>query len=166
MKVHRSPVKMVGLAVLSLLMTALSAFVAFTGYQKEGAGGFPVFIGGIGAVLFLVAFVAIAVKAFDRRPVLDLSDEGLLATEAAPQRIAWRDIVAMRVLQLHKQRFVELQLTAEAAGRLTLSRMTRINNRALGKSNEYVTLSTSGLDRPVDEIFAQIQQRTAAAHQG
>lgn len=40
MKVHRSPAKMIGLAFLSLLMTALALFVGFTGYRKEGAGVF------------------------------------------------------------------------------------------------------------------------------
>ncbi|MGV2099369.1 STM3941 family protein [Rhizobium sp. 21-4511-3d] len=165
MKVHRSPAKMIGLAFLSLLMTALALFVGFTGYQKEGAGGFPVFIGIIGGLFFLLAFIAIAWKAFDRRPVLDFSDEGLLATEVAPQRIAWRDLLAVRVFQLHKQRFIELQVTPQASAALTLSRMVRLNNRALGKSNEYLTLSTSGLDRSVEEIFSLIQQRAEAARQ-
>lgn len=165
MKVHRSPAKMIGLAFLSLLMTALSLFVGYAGYQKEGAGGLPVFIGIIGGLFFLAAFIAIAWKAFDRRPVLDFSDDGLVAIEIAPQRIAWHDLVAVRVFQLQKQRFIELQVTPDAVGRLSLSRMVRLNNKALGKSNEYLTLSTSGLDRSLNEIVSLIQQRAEAARQ-
>jgi hypothetical protein len=164
MKVHRSPGKTIGLAVLSLLMTALLASLSFTGYQKEGMNGVSVVLGLIG-VLFFIAFITLIWKAFDRRPVMDFSDEGLLVGEVAPQRIGWSELVAVRAFHLHKQPFIELRITPAAAARLTISRMTRLNNKALGKSNEYLTFSISGLDHQVDQILAQLEQRAQAEHQ-
>ncbi len=165
MKVHRSPGKTIGLAVLSLLMTALLAALSFAGYQKEGVNGVSVVLGLLG-VLFLVAFIAFLRKAFDRRPVMDFADEGLLVTEVAPQRIGWGDLVAVRAFQVHRQPFIELQITPAAAARLTISRMTRLNNKALGKSNDYLTFSVSGLDHPVEQILSELQERAQAVRQG
>ncbi len=165
MKVHRSPAKTVGLAVLSLLMTALFGALSFTGYQKEGMNGVSVVMGII-ALLFLVAFVTLLWKAFDRRPVMDFSDEGLLVSEVAPQRIGWNELVAVRAFHLHKQPFIELRITPAAAARLTISRMTRLNNKALGKSNEYLTFSISGLDHQVGQIMSELQKHAQAEHQG
>lgn len=165
MKVHRSPAKTIGLAILSLLMTALLATLSFFGYQKEGVNGVSVVMGIIGVLLF-VAFITLIWKAFDRRPVMDFTDEGLLVTEIAPQRIGWGELVAVRAFHLHKQPFIELRITPAAAARLTISRMARLNNKALGKSNEYLTFSISGLDHKVDQIMSQLEQRAQAARQG
>ncbi len=117
-------------------MTALSIFAGVTGYLKEGAGGFLVFLGIVGTIFFLVGFVVIAWKAFDRRPVLEFSAKGLLAPDVARQRIGWSDLVAVRVFQLRKQRFVELQVTPQAAAGLTVSRIVWLNNRAFGNSRD------------------------------
>ena len=90
MKVHRSPAKMIGLAFLSLLMTALALFVGFTGYQKEGAGGFPVFIGIIGGLFFLLAFIAIPLESLihSARTVGGVLLAALVSTLALVLRVA------------------------------------------------------------------------------
>lgn len=164
MKVHRSPAKTIGLAVLSLLMTALLGALSFAGYQKEGANGVSVVLGILG-VVFAVAFITLLWKAFDRRPVMDFSDDGLLVTEISPQRIGWGELVAVRAFHLHKQPFIELRITPAAAARLTISRMARLNNKALGKSNEYLTFSISGLDHQVSQILSQLEERAQTARQ-
>jgi hypothetical protein len=37
--------------------------------------------------------------------------------------------------------------------------MARLNNKALGKSNEYLTMSTSGLTMPAESVFELIAKR-------
>jgi hypothetical protein len=44
--------------------------------------------------------------------------------------------------------------------------MTRLNNKALGKSNDYLTFSVSGLDHPVEQILSELQERAQAVRQG
>lgn len=159
MKIYRSPAKMIGLAVLSLAMTALSVFIGFTGYVKEGAGGVAFLIGAVGFILFFASLVALVVQLLDRRPAVDLSEEGLLIAGLARERIRWEDLVGLRMFRLQTQKFIELQITPQAAAKLTLSRTARLNNKALGKSNEYLTMSTSGLTMPAESVFELIAKR-------
>ncbi|WP_454849629.1 STM3941 family protein [Rhizobium binxianense] len=159
MKIYRSPAKMIGLAVLSLLMTALSVFIGYNGYVKEGSGGLAFFIGIAGFILFFASLVALVVKLFDRRPAIDLSEEGLLVADLARERIRWEDLLGLRIFRLQTQKFIELQITPQAAAKLTISRMARLNNKALGKSNEYLTMSMSGLTMTGEAIYELIAKR-------
>lgn len=159
MKVYRSQAKMVGLTLLALVMAVLLGFVGFGGYQREGAGNLPLLIGIIGGGFFFISFILLLIKALDRRPALDFSAEGLLIPDAAKERIKWDDLLAARLFQVHRQKFIELQIKPQAVAALSLRRMTKLNNKAMGKSDDFITVAMSGLTMPADRVLELVGKR-------
>jgi len=123
------------LALGGVAMVALSAFVAAVLYRKGATGSFEFFIACVGVVFFLGCLLMALRNLFDARPAIEISAQGLLAPVISPNRIAWADLRAIRLVRYKNQPIIELTVTEEAERSLPLTRMVRWSraaNRGLG----------------------------------
>jgi hypothetical protein len=104
---------------------------------------------------------------FDKRPVLEMSRDGLLAPQVSQDVIPWEGIAAAGIKKLRKARVVELQLTAEARQSIRLSPVQRILAplRPLVRIPRYC-IFVDHLDHSIEQVEAMLQMRVQAAKEG
>ncbi len=122
----------------------------------------------IAAAIFVVLLAGIVRPVgllIDRRPVVELRKEGLLARDIAAQLIPWRDIEAVRVMYVRRQAFVELRLSPDAEKTLPFTGLTRFNRvanriigcRGIGISTIFLPISAEDLVKLIREHMASQQ---------
>lgn len=161
--VRRSPAKMALLAAGALAFVVTGIWIGHLGYTEEGAGSFRLFIGILSVMFFGFCGVVGLVKLFDRRDAVSIRPEGLLVPDISPAIIRWTDIEAVRLLEIKRQRMIELVLDPEASRRLPRGRFARMlesANRSLGIQGPCI--AGTGLDRPVEEVARLIVERIDA----
>lgn len=155
--IHRSKLKTALMLLGSILFVVAGGWMAQNSYVEQGAGSFEVFMGIIGVIFFGACAVLLVPRLFESKPVLELSEQGLLARDISVEPIHWRDILAVRLVSYRKQPIIELMLSPQAEQSLPFTRivrMTRSANRGLGF--EGVCLSGVGLSRPPAEVVGLI----------
>ena len=166
---YRSLEKNLYLLFLLIIFGSLCAFSSKVGYDKYGFGDFRVFICIFGVLLIGVLAIFVFVKLFDREPVLNFLDKGLLAPDVTPEVIGWQDILDVRVVTYKGESFVELILSPTAKASLPFTKINRFSrsdfirsiNRALKFEYDYdgVFLNTFGLELPADQIANLLVER-------
>jgi hypothetical protein len=97
-EIEASPVRMLGLAALGLLMTALSTAVAPRAFPNVRAGSFVEFCGTAGAVFFAVCTMLLLWRAFTTHgAVVTITPEGIRDGRVAAELIAWSAVNGIAV---------------------------------------------------------------------
>jgi hypothetical protein len=169
-----SPARMLGLALIGLALTGVSAVLAFRLFESISAGSFAEFIGMVGMALFGAATLyALWQASRGSRVVVTISPDGIRDTRLATQFIPWTGISSISTWKpatpgsaskLADPRVVVLAVDPQVEAGLTLSRMarwTRNANRSLGADGLSVT--SAGLATSHDELLAAAQAFWQAA---
>lgn len=162
--IRRSPAKMALLVAGALAFVVIGIWIGHMGYVEEGAGSFRLFIGILSVVFFGFCGVVGLIKLFDRRDAISIRRDGLLVPDISPAIMRWHDIEAVRLLEIKRQRMIELVLDPEASRRLPRGRFARMlenANRSLGIQGPCI--AGAGLDRPVEDVARLIVERIDAA---
>lgn len=160
MTFHRSKARVFPIFCLGLAFVVLCAFLMKVAYDKQGAGGFGVFVGIVGILFFGVCTGFFFVALFDRRPALQFVREGLLASDISSRLIGWQDILDVRLVTYKNEQMIELILSPSAEKSLPFKRAKRVLrplNRAFGF--EGVFMNTYGLDLPANAIADLLVER-------
>ncbi|KQS98190.1 MULTISPECIES: STM3941 family protein [unclassified Rhizobium] len=163
--IQRSKMKTAMLLLGAILFVAGSIWIAQIGYAEQGAGSFELFMGVIGALFFGACGILLVPRLFETKPVIEFTENGLIARDVSPNPIHWRDILAVRLVDYRKQPIIELLLSPEAEKTQQFTRtvrMTRSANRGLGF--EGVCMSGAGLSRPPAEVVGLIGSWAEAFH--
>ena len=154
MRCYTSVPKTLGLAVLGVLMMAMSYLLT------QSSDLFHKAIGWLGVAFFGAALLAILFQLFRRRPTVIIDDSGVMDTRLGVGYIAWEDIASISVADIHRQRFISLWLRDEAKFLSRTSRSKRLlrrANRALGFSP--FSLSFAGLSPGLNEVYDVLRSR-------
>ncbi len=159
-----SPAKLVGLTLLGVIMTVLSAAMAL-GYMGVAYGSFRQFIGMVGAVFF-GAMLAIIVRRLltSGSAIVTISPQGIVDTRVASGLIPWNAIHDIGVWTMHGQKIIVLAVPPEVEQSIGLTRMARWSrdaNRKLGADGLCIT--AAGLKTKYDDLLAAIAQRVENA---
>jgi hypothetical protein len=135
-EIEASPAKLIGVAVIGAVLTALSAAIAFHAFPKVQPGSFAEFTGYVGMPLFAACTLLAVWRAFTSRgPVVTLTPQGILDRRLAPELIPWSAIKDIAVWKHRRQRFMVLMVDPAFEAGLHLTRGVRWSrnaNRALG----------------------------------
>jgi len=155
-EIEASPVKMLGLAALGLLMTALSAAVAVRAFPNVRPGSSAEFYGYAGTVFFAAATLLSLWRAFTTHgPVVTITREGIRDSRVAAELIPWSAINDIATWEYRRQRVMVLAVDPAVEAGLNLTRIVRWArgaNRALGADGLCVT--AQGLKIGYDELLA------------
>lgn len=163
--IQRSKMKTAMLLLGAILFVAGSIWIAWTGYAEQGAGSFELFMGIIGALFFGACGILLVPRLFETKPVMEFTENGLIARDVSPEPIHWRDILAVRLVDFKQQPIIELLLSPEAEKTQPFTRivrMTRSMNRKYGF--EGVCISGAGLSRSPSEVAGLIGNWAEAFH--
>jgi hypothetical protein len=170
-EIEASPVRMLGLAALGLLMTALSAAVALRAFPNVRPGSFAEFCGYAGAVFFAACTALLLWRASTTHgPVVIITREGIRDTRVAAELIPWSALNDIAIWENRGQRVMVLMVDPAVETGLNLTRVarwTRGANRAFGADGLCVT--AQGLKIGFDELlatslsYARAWQSSAAA---
>ncbi len=161
--IKSSRLKLAGLGLLAIVMTGVSAALAF-------GGAFPFvsvasIAGYAGTLIFGFASVYTIIKIFGpQSPVITVSLEGIFDTRLAKAIIKWSDIQNVTVWEMQEQPVIVLQVAPETEASIGLTRAarwTRKANKMLGADGLCVT--ASGLLTTHDELLALILKYHASA---
>ena len=163
-EIKGSPAKLIGLFALGILMTGLSAMIAF-GYIPVTAGSLKQFMGWVGLLFFGACTLLIASRLMRASStVVTLSPEGLLDTRVAARPIPWSAIQDVGVWTMQGQKVIVLPVPPETEATLGLTRIaswSRGANKKLGADG--LCVMASGLKISHDALLAQILARMEAA---
>jgi hypothetical protein len=155
-EIEGSPVRMLGLAVLGFLMTALSAAVALHAFPNVPPGSFAEFAGYAGTVFFGACTVLGLWRAFTTDgPVVTIAPDGIRDSRVAAELILWSAVNDIKIWESNGQRVMVLVVDPAVEAGLSLTRIarwTRGANRALGADGLCVT--AQGLKMGFDELLA------------
>jgi hypothetical protein len=167
-EIEGSRVRMFGLAVLGLLMTALSGAIALRAFPNVPPGSFAEFAGYAGTVFFGACTVLILWRAFtEHGPVITITPDGIRDSRVAAELIPWSAVHDIKIWESNGQRVMVLAVdpAVEAGFSLTrIARWTRGANRALGADGLCVT--AQGLKMGFDELLATSLAYARAWHAG
>jgi hypothetical protein len=160
-EIEPSLVRMLSLAALGLILTAVLAAVALHVVLDVAPGSRLEFFGRAGTVFCAACTVLILWRAFAMRgPVVTITREGIRDRRVAAELIPWSAVNGIKVWEHRGQRTMVLAVdpTVEAGLSLTRTvRWTRDANRALGADGLCVT--ALGLKIGFDELL-----ETSVAH--
>lgn len=154
LQIESSPAKLLGLAGLGVLMTAVSVFVAFlpadalprTVLSHDKA----LIAGWLGAAFFgLCTLVALWRLFTARGTVITISPQGIRDTRIAEEFIPWSAITNISTWEFRNQKAMVLAVKPDIEDRLGLTRAaqwTRSANRALGADGLCITASGVKID--------------------
>jgi hypothetical protein len=155
-EIEASPVKLLGLAMLGVMMTALSAAIALRAFPRIQPGSFAEFCGYAGAVFFGACTLLALWRAFTSHgPVVTITREGIRDSRIATDLIPWSAVNDITIWKQHRQRFIVLAVDPAVEAGLNLTRMarwTRNANRSLGADG--LCLGTNDLKIGFDEMLA------------
>jgi hypothetical protein len=154
-EIESSPVKMLGLAALGFLATAVSAAITLRALPGIAPGSFAEFCGRVGTVFFAACTLLVLWRSFTMRgPVVTITREGIRDRRVAAELIPWSAVNDIGVWKYRGQRVMVLAVdpTVEAGLNLTrIARWTRDANRGLGADGLCVT--AQGLKIGFDELL-------------
>jgi hypothetical protein len=163
--IQRSKSKTALLILGAILFVVGGAWMGQKSYVELGASSFEFFISIVAILFFGACGVLLVPRLFETKPVLEFTENGLIARDVSPEPIHWRDILAVRLVDYRKQPIIELLLSPEAEKTQQFTRtvrMTRSANRGLGF--EGVCMSGAGLSRPPTEVVGLIGSWAEAFH--
>ncbi len=158
-----SPAKMVGLIALGVLMTALSAAVAFRWIGDPH----PVFISiaYFGVVLFGLCIVVFAWRLISMRgPVVTVTPQGIRDIRLSPDLIPWSAVREVKTWQFGMQKTVVLAVDPAVESKLNLApamRWSRGANARLGADG--LCVAGQGLATDYETLFRTCADYAAAA---
>jgi hypothetical protein len=172
LEISQSTWWMIVLAGLGILLTALSASIAFHLLPDIHPSSFQEFVTYAGIVFFAFATgLAIWRLLTVRGAVITITPEGIRDTRVAAEFIPWNAVAGISTWQYRGQRILVLAVDPSVESRLTLTRIarwTRGPNRALGADGLCVT--ATGLNISYDELrktcLAQLQSARTAEQRG
>lgn len=160
-EIRISVLRMFGLIIASVLLTAFGAAMALDLFLGEQVGIVYRAIGILGVLFFGVGTIAWLWRLLaGRDPVLTISPEGIRDTRIAPDPIPWSAIRNVSTWEHSGQRILVLDVDPAVERRLhlsTIARLTRSANRKLGADG--LCVATHGLKIRHDELFDLIRQR-------
>lgn len=155
LEIEASPWKMLGLAVLGVGMTALSAAMAFRLLPNVGAGSFYEFVGNLGVLFFGLCTGLVLWRALRQRgPVVTITPEGIRDIRVAAEFVPWSAVKAISTWSCNRQKFIVFDIDPEVESRLTLTRIakwTRGANRGLGADG--LCIGPQGLKIGYDKLL-------------
>ena len=155
MEIKGSPIKLIGLFLAGLLMTAGSAALAFQWLPARRPDGNSVAWGWIGLVLFGLATAVLLWRLLTvDRTIITITSEGIKDRRLSAAAVPWSGIERLSTAQVRGQRFIVLAVhpSIEKRIRLTLiARLTRGPNRMLGLDG--LCISAVGLKVDHDTLF-------------
>jgi hypothetical protein len=152
-----SPVRMIGLVLAGVLMTAASGFVAvmYAGRSDD----FAEIFGGLAAVFFGACTVMLLWRwATTRGPVVTITPDGIRDVRVAEEIIPWGAVIAISTWQSSGQSVMVLAVDPAVEAHLTLTRVARWSrgpNRLLGADGLCIT--AQGLQISYDQLLATCQ---------
>lgn len=159
-EIGNSAPRTLGLVGISVLMTALSAAVAFDVFPDQHVDIVYRAVGVIGMLLFGLGTIAWLWRQLGSRgPVLTISPEGIRDRRIAPETIPWSAIRDVFTWEYSGQRILVLDVDPALERTMHLSRMvrwTRGANRKLGADG--LCVATHGLKITHDELFELVRQ--------
>jgi hypothetical protein len=154
-EIEASLVRMLGLAALGLVATALSAATALHAFPNVAPGSLVEFYARAATVFCAACTVLILWRALTMRgPVVTITHEGIRDRRVAAEVIPWSAVKGINIWEHRGQRIMVLavDLTVEAGLNLTrTARWTRNANRSLGADGLCVT--AQGLKIGFDELL-------------
>src|SRR5262245_40416768 len=155
-EISGSPWKVLGLSVLGVMMTALSAAIALRLFPGMRVDTYHELMGYAGAVFFgFCTAVGVWRLLTTSGPVVTITPEGIRDTRIAREFIPWSAIKRISTWEYRGQRVMVLAVDPEVERRLTLTaiaRWSRGANRALGADGLCVT--AQGLRIDYDTLLA------------
>lgn len=157
-EIEASPIKLLGLAIIGVIMTALSTAIALRLLSNVAPGSFAEFAGYVGMLLFGACTLLAFWRAFTTRgPVVTITREGIRDRRIATDFIPWSAVNDITIWKQNRQRFIVLAVDPAVEATLNLSRMarwTRNANRSLGADG--LCLGTNDLKIGFDQMLATI----------
>jgi hypothetical protein len=163
-EIQGSPAKLFGLAALGIIMTGLSAAIAF-GMIPPGDGSFVQFLGGFGVLFFGTGLViALYRLATSSGTLITLSPEGLHDVRVSQRPVPWDAISDVSVWSAHGQDIIVVAMPPEIEQRIGLTRMARWSRGANAKLGaDGLCIASTGLNMKHVELLAAISERVAFA---
>lgn len=164
-EIETSTLRTLKLAGLGVLMTTISAAVAFNVFADNDVDLFSRAICGFGMLFFGYCTVVIVWRGFKRGgTTLTITEQGICDPRIAAEIIPWTAIRAISTWEYAGQRALVLNIdpAVEAALHLSpIARWTRSANRALGADGLCIT--AQGLTMDYDELFELVRQHVPHA---
>lgn len=163
-EIKGSPAKLIGLVILGIIMTGLSAAIAF-GLIPSGAGSIGQFAGWAGTVFFGAALmIALYRLTTSSATVITLSAAGLHDTRVSERPIAWDAIQDVGVWSMQGQKIIVLAVAPEVEQSVGLTRMARWSRGANAKLGaDGLCIASTGLAMKHNELLAAVLERVDAA---
>lgn len=166
LEIEASAVRMLGLSVLGLVMTALSAVLALHVVPGVARGGLVEFCGWAGMVFFAACSAGILWRTLTAHgPVVTITPEGIRDTRVAAELIPWRAVDSIKVWESQGQRVLVLAVDPTVEQSLTLTRIARWSrgaNRCLGADGLCIT--AQGLKLGFDDLLQASLSHARARH--
>ncbi len=153
--------RLLPLIVMAVVMTLLSASIAFQWFPYHGTGDYHLVIGYAGIACFGLATLKFVRAMFAAKgPVVFVSRYGIRDLRVANEFILWDSVLNVSACESRKQKFVVLALSPALEQRLFATRSGQAMlaaNRALGVDG--IAISGSGLATKFDALL-----RSCTAH--
>ena len=150
--VRRSPARVLGILGICVTGLAMTGTLALRLVPGVESGSFIEFLMW-GATLFLAWMVLLWGRLLlDTRPVIEIGPAGVFDRRLAAGPIPWRDIAAMRFIQVNSQSMVALDLTPGSRERLVQSWFQRLFTQVNERAGYGITLTVTGLDHDLDTV--------------
>jgi hypothetical protein len=164
-EIRASPWRMLRMAGLGMLMTAMSAVVGFRMIDNVPDGGLGQFAGLVGIFFFGLCTVIIFKRFLTvRGAVVTLGPEGIRDDRIARAFIPWTAIRRIGTWESYGQKVMVLEIDPLVEAKLPLARAvtwTREANRRLGVNG--LGVSAQGLDVSYDTLLAMTTAYAEAA---
>ena len=152
-----SKIRLAGLALLGVGMTALSAWLPQ--WRIVPAGSFKEFIVWFGVLFFGAATLVAVSRLFKTGDILIIDRTGIRDTRMTETLLPWSAINSLSRLDMQTHKFLVLQLDPAFRATLPLSRKTRMGlagNQAIGIDG--IPFTMQGLDGSFADLEAAVQR--------
>jgi hypothetical protein len=150
-----SDLRVLRLAGLGVIMTLLSASIAFNWFAYKNIDGFHVLIGYVGIAFFGLAALKIVWTLITARgPVVFVSRYGIRDLRVSNELILWGSVEDITGWEYRRQKCVVLRISPALEQQLFASKARQamlLANRALGVDG--VVISASGLTMDIDTLL-------------
>jgi hypothetical protein len=153
---------------LGVLMTSLSAAMAFNWYHVADIGMFRTVVGYCGVAGFgFATCMSIWLLISSRKPVVFILRNGIRDTRVSDELIEWRSVEKISIWQYRRQKAVVLKVTPPVAKRLVGSSLRRafsFVNKMLGADG--VIINPAALTMDAETLFDTCRRYSAAVGSG
>jgi hypothetical protein len=163
-----SSLRLLRLAGLGVVMTLLSAGIAFNWFGSSRIDGFYVLIGYLGVVFFgLATLKAIWTLMTATGPVVFISRDGICDLRIVNELMPWDQIEGISSYEYRRQKFVVLKISGALENQIFATRAAKarlLANRMLGVDG--IAITASGLTVDADALLKACQSRYSDARPG